>query len=178
MIQSKQNEQLVKMSNRLTRKLDKYEVILALIFLVILLLHISSDFQVGVFMTITLSTLAVLYFFKAYSMSDDDNAGGLERFIDKLASLSLSVCLIGIMFRLENWPGYDKMLLIGSSTLVIILPIILVMQSKKPDLKIFSQRMKLRIVIIAALGLLLYFTPADELIKVGIVKSYNTEVAK
>ena len=177
MIQSKQNEQIVKMSNRLTRKLDKYEAILALIFLVILLLHISSDLQVGVFMTLTLSTLAVLYFFKAYSMSDDDNAGGLES-IDKLASLSLSVCLIGIMFKFESWPGYDKMLLIGSSTLVIILPIILVMQSKKPDLKIFTNRMKIRIVIVAALGLLLYFVPADKLIKAGIVKTYNTEVAE
>lgn len=178
MIQSKQNEQLAKISNRLSPKLDKYEAILAFVFLIVLILQIVSDLQVGVFMTLTLSTLAVLYFFKAYSMPDDDNAGGMERFIDKLAYLSLVVGIIGILFRLENWQGYNEMLIIGTSTLIIIFPVILVMQSRKPDLKIFTNRMKLRIVIFVALGLLLYFTPADKLIKVGIVKTYNTEVAE
>ena len=175
MLQSKQNEQIIKISNWLAPRADKYESILAFVFLVVLSIHISTDLPVGIFMTMALTTLASLYFFRAYSVSDDSKAGGMERFIDKLASMSLSVCIIGILFRLENWPGYDTMLILGSITLVIVFLAILILQSKKPDLKIYTPRLKLRIFIVAALGLLLYFTPADDLIKIGVLKNNNIE---
>jgi hypothetical protein len=164
MQQSKKNELLMKTGNWLAPKIEKYEMILAFLFLIVLLIRITGNFPVGVFMVLILSILATLYLLKAYSVSDDSNAGGIERFIDKLASLSLSVSMIGILFRLQHYPGSDQMLLMGSTILVVAFFAILFLQSKKPDLKIFTQRMKLRIFIVAALGLILYFAPAGDLI--------------
>jgi FtsH-binding integral membrane protein len=164
MLQSKQNEQLIKIGNWLALKIEKYEMILAFLFSIVLLIRITGNFPVGVFLVLILSILATLYVLKAYSVSDDSNAGGIERFIDKLASLSLSVSMIGILFRFQHYPGYGPMLLMGSTTLVVVFLVILFLQSKKPELKIFTQRMKLRILIVAALGLLLYFAPAGDVI--------------
>lgn len=170
MLQPKQNEQIIKISNWLAPRLDKYESMLALVFMAVLILKISTDLPVDVFLTLALITLAILYFFRSYTVPDDPNAGGMEVFIDKLASISLSVCVMGILFKLENWHGYEIFLPLGLIILVIVSLGILILQSKNPDLKMYTLRLKLRIAVIVAVGLLLYFTPVADLIKTGILK--------
>lgn len=178
MTEMKQNEQIVKISNWLAPKIDKYELILAFVFLVVLSLHISTELPMGVFMILDLTTLAAIFYIRAYSIPDDPNAGVTERVIDKIASMSLSVCIIGILFRLESWPGYDTMLSIGLITLGIAFLSIFFFKFKNPELKIYTPRLKLRIFIVLALGLFLYFTPTNDLINFGILKNNNIESTK
>src|ERR1039457_5350940 len=130
MSQDNQNEQLSKIGNWVLSRLDKYESMIVLVFLVGFVLKVMTDLKVGILIVISLTTLAILYFLKGFSATGDENAGGLEIFVDKLVSFGGSVATIGILFRIEYWPGYHMMILSGCMTLAISLPIILVLKSK------------------------------------------------
>ena len=103
--QKPQNEELIKIGNKIAEVLIKYEVILSLLFALALILRTGTNFPSGIFITLILSTLACLYFLRAYAVPTDENAGGLEFFVDKLASFACSVGIVGILFRLQNWPN-------------------------------------------------------------------------
>jgi len=165
-----QNEQLTAVAKFISTKLNKYEALIGIIFLIGLILKIKTDWNVGILIVLSLNTLAALYFLSAFSVYDDENAGAIEIFIHKLVSYSTSIATIGIMFSIQHWPGSSKLIVVGCITLIVLLPIILNIKSKKPDLIIFNQRLLLRIVLIAALGLLLNFAPKDALIKAGLDK--------
>ncbi|MBN1188067.1 MAG: hypothetical protein JXB49_37680 [Bacteroidales bacterium] len=175
MTPNSQNEILVKIGNWISPRLDKYESIIALIFAVVVILKLNTDLKVGILLVLTLSTLSTLYFFNAYSFPDNDNAGGLERFVFKLSLLSGSVASVGILFCLQHWVGYDIMLSCGCITLAILLPVVLIIKSKKPDLMIFNNRLVIRIVVIAAIGLFLNFAPGNILINIGLNERVTIE---
>jgi hypothetical protein len=104
---STQNEQASKIGNWIVLRIDKYEVILALIFIVTFFLKRSTDLPVGIFMVISLLTLSTLYFFSGFAIIKDEHAGGIEIFVNKLASWSCSVGLISILYRLQGWHLWD-----------------------------------------------------------------------
>lgn len=178
MTETKQNEQMVKINNWLAPRIDKYELILAFVFLFVLLLQISTELPVGIILILDLATLAALYYLGAFSIPEDSNAGMNERVIYKVALMGLSVCIIGILFRLESWPSYSTFLLIGLITLGIAFLSIFFLKFKNPELKIYTPRLKLRIFIVLALGLFLYFTPTNDLINFGILKNIIIESTK
>src|ERR1035437_4587814 len=101
MIQNQKNEELIKIGNRVAAVLNKYEIILALLFAFALILKTSTNFPTSIFITLILSTLACLYYLKAFAASTDESAGGLELFVDKAASFACSVGIIGILFSLQ-----------------------------------------------------------------------------
>jgi len=169
MLEYKQNEAITKISLWISQRLDKYEIILALVFLVSLFLRISGFLFSGTLMTLVLSTLAVFYFYNSFAPLKDEKAGGLEVFINKLVYFALNIGVIGVLFRLENWSGYDVMLKLGCVSLAICLAFVLFINSKEAELKIFSFRVILRIVVILAFGVLIYFTPKESLIKVRLI---------
>jgi predicted membrane channel-forming protein YqfA (hemolysin III family) len=121
-------------------------------------------------MTLVLSTLAVFNFYNSFAPLKDEKAGGLGIFINKIVYFALSVGVIGVLFRLENWSGYDVMLMLGCISLAIGLAFVLFINSKESELKIFSSRVILRILVILAVGVLLYFTPRENLIKLRLIK--------
>jgi hypothetical protein len=170
-----QNEQLTKIGNLVSSQLLKYEVIIVLVFLTGLVLRLTTDLKVSALIILSLNTLATLYFFSAFSVPKDENANGLEIFINKLASFSSSVAIIGILFRLQHWPGYNNMIILGCITLIILIPVILIIKSKKPDLTIFNQRLIIRLALVAVLGLFINFAPKDTLIKAGLDKKIPVE---
>ena len=170
MIQNKQNEALIKVSKWISPRIDKYETILVLIFLGVLILKVSGVFLSGILLTLILSTMAVLYYFMAFAVLEDEQAGGIENFIHKLIYFASSVGMIGILSKLQRWPNSNLMIMCGSITLAISLLIIMFVKSKKPELKIFPPRTMLRILFIAAVGLLLNFTPKENLIKLNLMK--------
>lgn len=170
-----QNEQLSKIGNLISSKLNMYEAILFIIFLAGLFLKIATDWNVSILIILSLNTLAVLYFFSAFSVSDDKNDGRIEIFIKKLVSISSSIAIMGILFRLQHWQGYFNMIIVGCATLIILLPIILTIKSKKTDLLMFNHRLLIRIAVIVAFGLFINFAPKDILIKAGIDKKTEIE---
>jgi len=175
MIQNDQKEQLIKIGNWISPRLERYETIMFFIVLAALLLKISTDLPTGIVLTLALSTLSILYFFNAFSFKEDEYAGGMERFIEKIAAFGASIGINGILFTLLRWPGGDLTIICGCGTLIITLPLIYYFKSRQPELKIFNSRMITRTILIGVLGLALNFTPVDILKKTGLVKEVIIE---
>jgi hypothetical protein len=173
-----QNELVSKMGNWIASRLDKYEAILFLFFIVTFLLKLSTSIPVNILVVLTLMTLSSIYFFSAFASINDEYAGGLESFLHKLASWACSIVVIGIMFRLQKWFGYKNMILIGCCTLIIVLTIILYNNSKKPELKLFGSRYILRIIIICLIGFFLAFASHEVLVKNKIIENTSFEKTK
>jgi hypothetical protein len=178
MFQQNQSAQNKKLNDWLSTKFDTIETILAFAFLLILLLESTGDFPLGSFKVIVLSTLAMLYFFNAYLPIEDKLAGPIEIFVNKLVSISLSVSVIGIFFRMMNWPHPIPFIFAGPILLGVIFVVILYLHSKKPELTIFTKRLKIRVFIIATIGLIIFFTPTEKLIEMGIMKERKIELAE
>jgi len=169
MIQATQNEQATKIGNWIAPRLDKFEIILFLVFIISLILKISTDLPVALLLIASLMTLSTLYFFAAFASINDEYAGGMESFLHKLASWSCSIILVGALFRIQMWPSSKLFLQIGCITLIIVLPIILYTKSKKAELKFFNVRYILRLVLILGLGLFLTFASSDILVNYNII---------
>jgi hypothetical protein len=166
MIQNNQNEQLLKVGNWVSARLNKFEIILASIFFLAIALKLVTDLNSSIIMVITLMTLANLYFLNAFS--DFESTGALEVFFHKLVSIASSVSVIGILFRLQHWPGYDFMLAAGCLALILTFAAILYLKSTKPEVRIFNQRLLIRISIIALFGLILLLSSNETLLDAGL----------
>lgn len=153
MIQSNQNEQIIKIGNWVAARLNRFETILTFVFLLTMGLKMATKLDVNVLLILTLITLANLYFFNAFSVYE--NAGGMEIFLNKIVSICCSVSIIGILFRIQHWSGYEIMLPISCTTLIVSLAIMLYLKSKNKGSKIINQRMIIRIVTIAAVGFIM-----------------------
>ncbi len=160
----------VKIGNYIAQRLDKYEVILAAIFLLAIISKIAFKFNVSVIITLDLSALSTAYFFSAFAVIDETRAGALESFVVKLAFWSCSVVLMGILFTLNRWTGSAEAIRLGGFSLFVSLVFMQFSNYKKPDLKFFSFRWLLRVTVILVLGLLLHYASPDALAKVGLIK--------
>jgi hypothetical protein len=157
MAQNTKNELLTKVGNPISTRINSIEIILALIFLISFNLKLIIDLNVSILDIFPLQILAIFYFFTAFSVPSDENAGPMELFLYKLAYVSLTVTTLGILFSLKSFPGNMNMILVGCISLVILFPTILFLKSKNPNLTIFSQRLLIRIALIAAFGLFMGF---------------------
>lgn len=178
MFQQNQSAQNKKLNDWLSTNFDKVETILAFAFLLILLLESTVDLPLGMFKVMILSTMAVLYFFVAYLPIQDKHAGAIEIFVLKLVSISLSFSVMGILFRMMNWPGLAMMQFTGPALLVVSFVVISSLQSKKPELTMFTKRLKIRIFIIATIALIFFLTPTEKLIEIGIMKERKIELTE
>jgi hypothetical protein len=178
MFQQNQNDQNKKLNDWLSTKFDTVEIILAFAFLLILLLESTGELPLGIFKIMILSTMAVLYFFVAFVPIEDKLAGPIEIFVNKLVSVSLSVSVMGILFRMMNWPEVAMMQIICPAILVVIFVVISYLQSKKPELTIFTKRLKIRVFIVASIALIFFLTPTEKLIEIGILKERKIELAE
>ena len=107
---------------------------------------------------------------------EDENAGGLEQFVEKLSGYACSIGIIGILFRLENWQGYKQMLFVSCLFMLVLIPTIVILRSRKPELKLFNQRILVRMFLIGATGLILYISTNDALVKYRIIKNTTIEI--
>jgi hypothetical protein len=178
MIKSNQNEQLIKIGNWISRRLDKYEGILGSIFFIIIIVKISTELPVNFFITIILETLAILYFLNAFSVLNNQENDAFGLFVYKLSSLGFTMVIIGILFRIQNWPGYSIMLLIGSITMIISLIFFLIIKNKKPQITIFNSRWIIRTLLMAFIGFTLYFTSTDSIVKARLINPIENNIIK
>jgi hypothetical protein len=153
-----QQELAMKIGNWVSVRINKYEIMLSFVFFTGLLLHLLIDADVRIMMILPLSLLSVLYFFNAFAVPDEHYPGALMLFFHKLACFATSVTLIGIIFRIQHFPGYEMSITIGTITLLVLLPFMFFVLLKKEEGLLFYQRLLLRIGIVAASGLLFYFT--------------------
>jgi hypothetical protein len=120
------------------------------------------------------SALAVLYFFRAQAFFE--NAKNEERFFNKLLPMGWSICIIGIMFIIMGWPGYDPMLIVGAfPQLVILLMILFLKQSKGITYSTLNKSVMVRSALIISIALLFHFCPKETFIKYHITSEHHLQ---
>ncbi|HNW98568.1 MAG TPA: hypothetical protein PKK00_09190 [Bacteroidales bacterium] len=157
-----QNEILAKLANKLITKLTAIESIAVLFILTGLILKSFDISQGRILLLISLGTLSLVYFLLAYKSMEPD-ASVMVKFLNKLVYWAFSICVVGILFRIQNYPGYIVMINTGCMTLLLSI-VISVMQKQN-----LGSKLIIRIIIIAAIGLCLRYTPKEKLIELKII---------
>ncbi len=121
----------------------------------------------GIFLTMSLSTLAIMYFPMGFltlrnAASDKQNTA-----MSLSAGLVMCIALIGMLFKFQIWPGSGVMLLVGSvGTFLVLARVFSLKNNAEEDMKAYYQGLFSRLSIIGLLGLFLYLIPSSAIIKV------------
>ena len=154
------------------KKFEKIIAIIAVIALVMKYLQIPGG---ALLMMLSFGVLAVFYYIFGSALFNDielrfkelfdrkvfdeiinfkNKSDALTTFIEKLTRWGLSAALLGILFKLQHFPGANILLLIGISTLIIV-TIVSMVKYRETRSEVYL-RMFIRTAIIGGLGLILF----------------------
>ncbi len=145
--------------------MNKLEKIVGVIVLIALILKLTMIPGGGILIVLSLSILSIIYFPFGFALFNQieikrilkrDSYKGLSalRIVGAIGvGMALSLICIGILFKLQHWPGSTSNLLTGLFTSLIVLIIALIRYFKtKSD---FYIRIIKRLLIIGGLALLI-----------------------
>ena len=99
------------------KKLALMAVVLTLVALVLKLRGLQ---QGNTLLIIGMGTLSIVALFLGWLFPcPDERGGGLWKFAMTLTGISLTVVIIGLLFRLMHWPGGITMLIAGAVAFVV-----------------------------------------------------------
>lgn len=111
------NELVIKLASKIKPFQIKLEIITIFLFLIsFIFIEINPQIS-SILRVLSLSFLAVIEFFLAHYKTEDSNP--LKLFSNKLLQLSFAVSIIGVLFTIQCWPGYNPMLMVGFSSILI-----------------------------------------------------------
>jgi cytochrome c oxidase subunit IV len=171
MINKNENENLAKLADKIAPKITTIEGTLSFTTFIGLALKISGIPQGAILILLSLSTISLVYFLSAYQ-SHEAETPAMTRFLHKLLFWSASICVIGILFRLQSFAGYNTMLIVGCMSLSLGL---IFNFFSKVDL---DRKFLIRTIIILAVGLSLYLTPSEKLKELKIINSIEKVTTK
>ena len=156
--------------------MNRLEKILGLIVLIALILKLTLILGGGILIVLSLSILAIIYYpfgfalfnqigFKQIFKKDSYKALSALRIIGAIGvGTALSIICVGLLFKLQHWPGSKINLLAGLITSLIILIIALIKYFKtKGD---FYSRIIKRLIIIGGFGLIMLLISDLTIIKI------------
>ena len=147
--------------------MKKFEKIIGLVIIISLIMKLTLIPGGSILAAISLTTLACIYYPLGFAFFNDirlskifkkDSYKGLTalRIIGAIGiGMGLAAICMGILFKIQHWPGADTNLISGLVTTVIILIIALIRFIKSKDN--FYKRIFKRIAIIGGFGLILMF---------------------
>ncbi len=143
------------------------EIVFFVLFIIGLVFKLFSWPGGGILLIITFGTLAMLYAGGGVYFFSYKHMKNQIRKLSVFAGLSLSVCLIGILFTLMFWPGAEAQLMVGGFSALAIFVTSLVLQSKntEEELKGYFRIMIIRTGLVGGMALVLFFTPLPAKIK-------------
>jgi len=111
--------------------------------------------------------IATLYFPGAFYFFCDKVIKRQNLALSIISGFFLSLIPIGILFKIQYWPGGQLYLLIGTITAPVIMAIVLFLKSKAAeDLSIYYKNMFSRTIVLSVLTVLFYLTPTSTLLKI------------
>ncbi|MFN8208955.1 MAG: hypothetical protein U0T82_16335 [Bacteroidales bacterium] len=147
----------IALGNFVKTRILKYEAFLILaIALCLLLVFLDIPFH-GIITVLVLSSIAVVYFFSAFAPDSDPEATGWENFIGKLTGFTSAVLLIGILYKIQHWPGSEIMIILGMTTMGFTVVFTLIRWLRKPEQSSNLKWLFFRQVMLIIIGLLLTF---------------------
>ena len=145
----------------------KTEKIVAVIFLVGLLFKLMLWPFGGVLVVISLGGIGMMYFPGAFYFFSDKNISRQNIALSIISGLFLAFVVLGILFKLQYWPGSHLYLLIGTYTSPVLLIITYILKSTSTEeLKRYYSSMLLRIGVLTLLSLLFFLTPTSTILKI------------
>lgn len=154
--------------------MKKLEVILASISIIAFLLIFMTFPGATELFTIGLSVLSIIYFYLSFALLNNirlrkifkkksyEEVSKTEIVLAILTGVALSVFSVGIMFKMIFLPGADEMLSIGLFfTSVVVIMALTMTKIKQLDFR----KLYYRLVPFFILGLILFYTTRDELIR-------------
>jgi len=109
--------------------------------------------------TIGFCTLAILYVVGSWYIFKAEKFKALDIIIAIVFGITFSVLILGLLFHIQNWEGYDLMMTVNITTIILMLPIALVLfllRRKSPFEFTFSKKILVRMIIYSLLSVLLY----------------------
>ena len=147
--------------------MKKFEKVFGMLTVISLILRFASLPGGSVLLTLSLSALACVYYFYAFTLFDQieiksifnsksrEGISAMIVFESKLAGWGLAVVCIGILFKIMQFPGEAVMLSVGLIIIFAVGIIALIKYNRsKTD---FYKMILIRIAIIGGFGLLLFF---------------------
>ena len=140
------------MPEGLTTFLNKYESRMELILWIFLMFTLLLGFleieQSSTLIGISLTTLSIFYFLIAFIPLNDIQI--IRMIAIKVVNIGSSVCLVGIMYKILNFPGADLMMKVGLLSMISAGAIIILTSLKNWTDK--TTRLALRVILIVAIG--------------------------
>ena len=143
----------------------KTEKALSIVFIISLIFKLMHWPGAGVLMVLSLLGLALCYFLLGFYFLSDKNFKTQNIGISIVFGWLLSVCIIGILFKLMFWPGSGMMLLIGSLTAAILLVVsFMLFQNSTPELKNYHKNLLTRTLVLFVVSFVCLVLPNSVLI--------------
>lgn len=155
--------------------MKKAEIYLALLALLALIFKLTLIPGAGIVTMLSLSILGMMYYFLGFALfngiklrailksSSYTNITAAKIIGAVLTGWVLSMALIGIMFRLQLYPGGHNLLFLGLIGMMAIIVVSIIARLIAGQSRIFPRILK-RIAVVAAVSALLYITPTDTLL--------------
>mgnify|MGYP006170625555 CR=1 FL=1 len=138
----------------------KTEKALSIVFIISLIFKLMHWPGAGVLMVLSLLGLALCYFPLGFYFLSDKNFKTQNIGISIVFGWLLSVCIIGILFKLMYWPGSSPMLLIGTLTAVPLIGVAVLLYKKSTDiLKNYYKNLLIRTSVLFLFSLLCFLLP-------------------
>lgn len=155
----------------------KTEKIFASIFLAGVLFKFMHWPGGGVLIVLTLSFLAILYMLGAFYFFSDKTIKQQNLPLSIVSGIFLSFSVLGVMFKLQYWPGSQAILFLASISALVLLIVTFRLKSKAPEeLMGYYKNMMQRTTVLTILAVMLSFTPVATLLKIQYWN--NPEIAR
>jgi len=145
-------------------------IVFTIIGLIFKLMHLPLA---GLILTISLMSLAMFYGISViYKVATSVGNNTLSQTaknsipLSVVSSMFLGILIIGILFKLMFWPMSGIMLLFGIMGTTVIFIVTLILFFTKKDLKPFCKELLIRVGSWLFVGILLYSTSTETLIKI------------
>ncbi len=138
--------------NKISPYFDKAELLLAALVAVALVFKIQHWPGSGIMLTISLQTLAVMYFFTAFSNDNNPQAQRLDVFFTKLMYWGLSFGPMGLLFTIQKWPNGNIFITICSICCAAGILYIFKVKRDRPEATVFSNRLLFRLIVFAIIS--------------------------
>ncbi|MBL0683590.1 hypothetical protein [Aquimarina mytili] len=135
----------------------KTEIAFTILFIIGLIFNFFDWPASGIILIISLIPLATIYFFAAFYFFCDKTIKKSNIALSIISGFLLSIVPVGILFKLQNWPGAEVNLLSGIITGVILLPIIWLLKVKASnDLLNYYKSMIIRTTVLTFTAIFFY----------------------
>jgi len=143
------------------------EKTLAIIFLVGLLFKYMHWPGGSIILILSLMLMASLYFPGAFYFFCDKKIEKQKLPLSIASGVIFSIITVGLLFKLQYWPGANNQLLIGCMGSLVILAFVLYFRSNATEeLTIYYKNMLLRTSVLTSIAFVFYFTSTETLLKV------------